>query len=130
MHETVQSNGEWITDFPLIKFDTFEQLDVDEIMKILGYINKTNCKNDPVNLRKLSFDAVSPSLALIFNDILSNSFACGLFPSSATFAFIRPQIKAGKDPAQLSSYRTFHNTSFLSKLLESACLSQLIVHMR
>ena len=129
-HESVQSNGEWIPDFPLIKFDTFKQLDVDEVLKILGNINKTNCKNDPFNIRKLSFDDVSPSLAVIFKDILSNSFASGLFPSSEKFAFIRPQIKAGKDPEQLSSYRPLYNTSFLSKLLESACLSQLLVHLK
>ena len=129
-HESVQSNGEWIPDFPLIKFDTFKQLDVDEVLKILENINKTNCKNDPFNIRKLSFDVVSPSLAVIFKEILSNSFASGLFPSSEKFAFIRPQIKAGKDPEQLSSYRPLYNTSFLSKLLESACLSQLLVHLK
>ena len=47
-HETVQSNGEWIPDFPLMKFDTFVQFDVDEVMKIFGqyfgkYFKKTNC---------------------------------------------------------------------------------------
>ena len=74
----MQSNDEWIPDFPLIKFDTFQQLDVDEVMKIIGNINKTNCKNYPFNIRKLSFDVVSPSLAVIFKDILSNSFSSGL----------------------------------------------------
>ena len=106
----MQSNSGWIPDFPLIKFDTFEQLDVDEAMKILGNINKTKCKNDPFNIRKLSLDVISPSLALIFKDILSNLFASGLFPSSERFAFIKPQIKAGKDPEQLSSYAPLYNT--------------------
>ena len=65
----------------------------------------------------------------IFTDILNSSFSSGEFPDSEKYAVVRPLLKAGKDRDELSSYRPLYNTSFLSKVLETACLKQLNGHL-
>ena len=53
------------------------------------------------------------------------SFSTGVFPDSEKYAVVKPLLKAGKDRDEFSSYRPLYNTSFLSKVLEPACLKEL-----
>ena len=52
-----------------------------------------------------------------------------LVPEVRKNDIIRPKIKGTKDIDDLASYRPLYNASFLSKILESAALSQLLSHL-
>ena len=60
---------------------------------------------------------------------MNGSFSTGVFPDSETHTVVKPLLKAGKDKDEFSSYRPLYNTSFLSKVLEAACLKQLNEHL-
>ena len=100
-----------------------------ETICIVRTVNKTNCANDPFNIRKMSSEIVSDPITTIFTNIVNSSFSTGVFPDSEKYAVVRPLLKAGKDRDELSSYRPLYNTSFLSKVLETACLKQLNDHL-
>ena len=78
-------------------------------------------KFKPEQLQKLSFH---------FCEIINSSFKNGTFPECEKMAYVRPMIKKDCDPDLMKSYRPLYNTSFLSKLLEYACLQQLQTHLR
>ena len=92
---------------------------------ILRTVNKTNFANDPFNIRKMSSEIISDPITTIFTDIANSSFSTGVFPDTVTYAVVKPLLKAGKDRDEFSSYRPLYNASFLSKVLETACLKQL-----
>lgn len=66
---------------------------------------------------------------MFFSEIINKSFETGTFPESEKFAYVRPLIKASKNPSDISSFRPLYNTSFLSKLLENVALQQLECHL-
>ena len=74
-------------------------------------------------------EIISDPITTIFTDIVNSSFSTGVFPDSEKYAVVKPLLKAGKDRDELSSYRPLYNTSFLSKVLETACLKQLNEHL-
>ena len=119
------SNGDFIPDFPVIGFNTFYPVDETEVLTLLKSLNKTNCLQDPFDIRLLQFDEICDDLTLFFTDIINTSFASGIFPQSGKVAVVRPLLKGNKDPDKLESYRPVHNLSLLSKIIERACLNQL-----
>ena len=92
-------------------------------------MNKTFCNNDPFDIRSFESDKINESLATYLCNIVNSSFIEGKFPETEKFACVRPKIKGCGDPDELSSYRPLYNTSVLSKILESAALSQLLGHL-
>ena len=118
-----------IPDFPLNPFDSFAPISLADMMTLIRKSKKTFCDNDPFDLRLFEFDEICEPLAQYFCGIVNHSFDSGLFPVSEKFAVVRPLIKGKNDPDQLASYRPLYNTSFLSKVLESAALSQLLTHL-
>ena len=125
----IESPFSFIPDFPLIPFDNFARVGLDDMMTLIKKSNKTFCDNDPFDLKLFEFDEICEPLAQYFCEIVNHSFDSGSFPVSEKFAVVRPLIKGKNDPDQLSSYRPLYNTSFLSKILESAALSQLLNHL-
>ena len=72
----------------------------------------------------MSSEIISDPITTIFTDIVNSSFSTGVFPGTEKYAVVKPLLKAGKDRDEFSSYRPLYNTSFQSKVLETACLKQ------
>ena len=64
-----------------------------------------------------------------YSELVNCSFTTGKFPEAEKLSYVRPLIKKGNDPDKFASYRPLYNTSFLSKLIEKAVLSQLSIHI-
>ena len=107
----------------------FVELNQEEILCILRTVTKTNCANDPFNIRKMSSKIISDPITTIFSDTKNISFSTGVFPHSEKYAVVMPLLKSGKDRDEISSYRPLYNTLFLSKVLETAWLKQLNEHL-
>ena len=121
------SKSQLIPDFPVLPLMNFAEINKQEILCIVRTVNKTNCANDPFNIRKISSEKISDPITTIFTDIVISSFSAGVFPDSEKYAVVRPLLKAGNDRDELSSYRPLYNTSFLFKVLETACLNSTIM---
>ena len=118
-----------IPDFPIINFDDFSPVSTEKMARYVSITKKTYCLNDAIDMRILDFDVVGGQLCEILCEIVNASFKTGVFPKSEKYSYVRPLIKANKDPSQLASYRPLFNTSFLAKLLENAALDQLKTHL-
>ena len=64
------SKSQLIPDFPILTLSNFIKLNDDQVLRTLRKISKTNCANDPFNIRKVCFKTILPSLASIFSDIV------------------------------------------------------------
>ena len=129
--DTSASEGTIIPEIPevLRGFDRFSPVDSSEVLKIMRTVNKTNCLNDPFDIRSIDVEKLFPNLSTIYSDLINLSFQTGEFPKSEKMAIVRPLLKAGKDPEQISSYRPLYNTSYFSKVLEKTCVLQLTKHL-
>ena len=87
----------------------FAEMYQEEILCIVRIVNKTNCANDPFNLRKMSSEIIWDPITTIFTDINNSSFSTGVFPDTEKYAVVRPLLKAGKDREELSSYWPLYN---------------------
>ena len=125
----ISNNITLIPEFQLERFNIFAAVEIADILKLLKNMNKTFCNNDPFDIRSFEFDQISEPLALYLCRVVNSSFSEGKFPETEKFACVRPKIKGSGDPDELSSYRPLYNTSVLSKILESAALSQLLAHL-
>ena len=123
------SKSQLIFDFHILSSTNFAEMNKEDILRMARSVNKTNCSNDPFNIREMSSEIVSDPITTIFTDLVNSSFSTGVFPDSEKFIVGKPLLKAGKDKDELSSYRPLYNTSFPSKVLETACLKQLIEHL-
>ena len=123
------SKSRLIPDFPVLSFTNFAEMNKEEILCIERTANKTNSANDPYNLRKMSSQIFSDLITTIFTDIVNSSLCTWVLPDSDNFAEVKPLLKTGRDRDEVSSYRSLYNTSFLSKVLETACLKQPNVHL-
>ena len=118
-----------IPDFPLIEFENFIPISTERVSTCIANMNKTHCLNDPIDIKLINFEVAGGHLSEVFCKIINKSFESGCFPSSEKFSYVRPLLKANKDPDDISSYRPLYNTSFLSKLLEYSALDQLKKHL-
>ena len=106
------SKSQLIPDFPILSSTNFAEMSKEEILRIVRTVNKTNCPNDPFNIRKMSSGMILEPISTIFPDIVNTSFSIGKFPESEKYAVIKPLLKAGKDTDELSSYMPLYDTSF------------------
>ena len=115
-----------IPDFPLEMLKVFPPTTPEEVLKIMKNMKKSFCKSDPIDVRKINMESHGLQLAEIYSDLINHSFHCGEFPEAEKFAHVRPLIKKGGDPDELSSYRPLYQTSFLSKLHEKCALKHIV----
>ena len=73
----------------------------------------------------MSSEVISDLITTKFTDIANSLFSPGVFPDSEKYASLKLFVKTGKESVKFSSFRLISNTSFLSKVLENACLKQL-----
>ena len=116
-------------DYPVRKFEQFQKVSDSEVLHIMRRINKCSFTNDPFDIKLLDFGAIEIPLAACISKLVEASFEEGIFPDSEKCAIVRPKLKSGKDSEVLESYRPLYNTSFLSKVLESAAKIQLLDHI-
>ena len=123
------SKSQFIPDFPILSSTIFAEINKEEILCIVRAANETICANDRFHIRKMTSEIISYPIKTVFTDMVNSSFSTGVFPDFKKFAVVKPLLKAciGKD--NLSSYRPLYNISFLSKVLETACLKQLNEHL-
>ena len=118
-----------LIDLPIKQFERFQPVCKELVHDHIKNMNKTFSPNDPIDFRKIDMTLVGEELSDIFSEIVNKSFETGIFPDTEKFSYIRPLVKAGKNPDEIASYRPLYNTSFLSKLLEKIALDQLENHL-
>ena len=104
------------------QFSQFERLSEDDVRKLVLKAKPTNCPSDPMpaNLLKKHINILLPLITRIVNLSLSN----GEFAECWKVSIIRPLIKKKGLECILKNYRPVSNLSFISKLVERACLDQ------
>ena len=111
------------------KFEQFQDITVDDAVKLLQQAANKNCRLDPVPTWIIKTFAVdlAPFVALLVN----TSTRSGLFPSSQKCAIVTPILKkASLDAYDLSNYRPVSNLSFISKILERAAYMQMSSYLQ
>ena len=107
---------------------SFDSLSSDQVCQLIKDMNDKCCDLDPIPtwLVKKCNTELCPILRVMINKSLGSS----LFPENLKQASVKPVIKdkAGDHDA-FKNYRPMSNTSFLSKLLEKAALSQINIHI-
>ena len=102
--------------------NVFPPITHESVLKLIRNMKKSFCLNDPIDIRKVDLENCGAGLAKIYVKLINLSFKSGVFPEAEKFAYVKPLIKKGNDPDELSSYRPLYQTSFLSKLIERAIL--------
>ena len=75
---THPSKNQLIPDFTVLPSTNFAEMKKEEILCIVRTVNKTNCANDPSNIRKMSSEVISDPITTIFTDIVNSSFFTGV----------------------------------------------------
>ena len=117
-----------IPDFPLNTMYVLAPVTIEQIFTFIKKMNKTFCRNDAFDIKTFDSEQLE-KIAEYFCDLVNCSFKSGVFPECEKLAFVRPMLKKDSDPDILTSYRPLYNTSFLSKVMEYACLQQLLKHL-
>ena len=99
------SKSQLIPDFPIFFLTNFAEMIKKEIIFIVRTVNKTNCANDPFNIRKISSEIILDPITTILTDMVNSSFSTSVFPESEKYAVVKPLLKAGNDIYERSSYR-------------------------
>ena len=84
-------------------------------------INKTFCRNDAFDIKTFDSEHLE-KLAEYYCYFFTYSFKCRSFVECEKIAFDRPRLRKYGDPDSLNSHRPLHNTSFLSKVIQYACI--------
>ena len=118
-----------LPDYPVKRICNFSPVSAEKKSNYLSKMNKTFCLNDPIDIRMIDFGIAGGKMNEALCEIVNLSFQSGIFPISEKFSYIRPLLKANKNPNEFSSYRPLYNTSFVSKILEYAAIDQLKSHL-
>ena len=110
-------------DHPLT---AFEQLSLDQAMRLLRSAPSKSCSLDPIPTWILKQSAVAPHAV---QNIINWSLSTSTMPPSQKIAIVKPLLKKPSlDNTQLKNFRPVSNLSFLSKLTEKAVAMQLKEH--
>ena len=102
----------------------FQEVTTDEVLEILRTApNITHLT--PTWLVKQTSDVLAPA----FTDMINRLFEEGCLPSSQKESIVGPRLnKQSLDPADLKSYRSISNISFISKLIKRIAVNRFHVH--
>ena len=112
------------------KLLSFKEVRVDQIKEIVRKLNITYCDRDPLPISDIIQSDKFSDILNVFTSIINNSFLNNMFPTSEKVALIKPIIKGKLDKQSLSSFRPVSNLTFLSKVIESVVLAQLMKHLQ
>ena len=117
-------NAKYSSNADNILFQKFHTITEEELLQLVNDMNNKSCQLDPLptSIAKKCIGSLKKILVHIINTSLTNSDV----PSVLKHATIRPTIKdRDGDNNSLKNYRPVSNTSFVSKLLEKAALTQI-----
>ena len=106
---------------------TFKMLSQDEIKKIIEKMNPKHSSLDPLPtwLIKECRDEFIP----IITQIVNKSLQLGTIPNTLKHAIIKPLLKKAGQDLELKNYRPVSNLKFLSKIIETAVITQYNEHL-
>ena len=115
-------------DKATVKMEQFNQLNEEEVSKLVRGLPNKSCDLDPIPTSLLK--QLLPTLLPVLTKLVNSSLHNGIFPSDLKQAIVRPTVKnASGDVDSLSNYRPVSNLSVLSKVLEKAVSIQLAEHL-
>ena len=82
-------------------FERFQPVSDEMVLQYIKNMNKTHCPNDPIDMRRNDFTVVGNDLSVLVSEIINKSLDTGNFPESKKFFYVRPLIKAHKEPNDL-----------------------------
>jgi hypothetical protein len=105
----------------------FRRLSMVEVKKLVLSMPTKHCILDPMPtwLAKECLDEILP----ILTEIINVSLEIGEMPSDLKHAVIKPHLKKQGLELTMKNYRPVSNLTFLSKLIESAIISQFTEHL-
>jgi hypothetical protein len=108
-------------------FNTFPDVTVDTVTKLIGSSKPTTCFLDPVPsiLLKQNADIIAP----LMTHIINTSFHEGHFPTRWKSAIVTPLLKKTGLHLEKKNYRPVSNVSFISKIAEKSALESFIAHL-
>ena len=107
----------------------WQTVSINDVRNIIKNSPCKSCCSDPLPARL--FKECCEMLLPTITQIINNSLAAGVVPTSFKYALVTPIIKSATlDPDQLSNYRPISNLRFLSKVLERAVNCQLQVYLQ
>lgn len=108
-------------------FCSFQEIEESDVRKLVKMGKATTCSTDPIpsKLVKQHLDTLLPLLTRFVN----LSLCSGSFADEWKTAVIKPLLKKKGLDRTLSNYRPVSNLSFTSKLVERACLSQIMPYV-
>ena len=128
--ESKETNIQITMPMPQDKLLSFKKVSVDQTKTIVHKLNTTYCDSDPLPISDIIHSDKFSDILNVFTSIINNSFMNNTFPASEKVTLIKPIIKGKLDKQSLSSFRPVSNLTFLSKVIESAVLTQLIEHLQ
>ena len=131
IYETIEKDAENLGPSPELedpelscKLDTFQELNDEELIKIIRSMAYKHCDLDPLPTSMVS--QLLPELIEVMAEMVNTSLTTGEFPSELKKALVRPAFKLKDgDKDDLKNYRPVSNLSFVSKLIEKAVALQL-----
>eukprot|EP00116_Pleurobrachia_bachei_P002647 sb/3462909/ len=98
------------------KFDEFQTLTNEEIVKLIRSMAHKHCDLDPIPTSMIS--NLLPELVEMISHIVNTSLTSGTFPSDLKVAQVRPSFKLKQgDKEDFKNYRPVSNLSFISKVM-------------
>ena len=109
-----------------VKLETFRQLNSKELCEIVMNLKSKSCELDniPTTFLKRNIDEFLVVLGIVVN----SSLETGVFDDRWKTAIVRPLIKQMNKGLVRSNDRPVSNPSFLSKIVESAGMKQILDH--
>ena len=107
--------------------ESFREVTIEEISKIMSGMKSTFCIEDPcpTTLLKKHTNILAP----LITQLVNLTFSTGNFPSQWKNAIVTPLIKKIGQDIELKSYRPVNNLPFVSKIAEKSMLTQLNQYM-
>ena len=109
------------------KFDQFEEITDEEVLKIINSMGAKTCGSDPVPSSVLK--ELAPYIIRQITMVVNVSLREGVFANKWKTAIIKPLLKVGLDPIT-NNYRPISNLPFMSKLVEKCMLAQFNKHCK
>ena len=114
---------------PIVRFTKFALIDRITLLNIVKRVKKTYCSMDPLHISVLVCAEKFSDFVDVVLIVVNASVVSCKFPSSEKNAIILPSLKRLLDYQKLESYRPVSNLTYLSKLIESFMLDQIVAHL-
>ena len=108
-------------------FRNFRELSEDDLRELVSKSSTKHCLLDPV--ATASFKQCQSVLLPVITRIINLPLRLGHFPESWKCSVVKPLIKKVGLELVLKNFRPVSNLNYISKLVESAAISQYVAHL-